>query len=486
MKETPVALANAVPGWLITLLLLPIATLMGFITGDSFTLLAAGCAGLLGLMAFRAIPVAAPVKLIFVVILMSFLQRLVGYVKAGEVRGANVGNLLLLMTFGYWIFYGLQRGRLYRPTPLDLWLLFVAIIFPCLSLAFTIAFRKIPGYDATEQLSWYKQWITPFLYYFLLCQMLETKRDVKYLFYLTLGIVALVVLLGMPEVLRFSNWKESRAEGILGQANDYAALLSTTVPFFLLMLFLYSAHRRALLLSLIILGCMGISLLTTYSRAGYISFAVALVATLIMAYKATGKITVLGPALLVTTVCLVPVVAVPQVWESLESRFATKTYKRGKRKSYSKFDSANQYSGGRLEIWKSALQMAEDYPIFGAGFHSFRYMLPSYHYQQWSNYCHNQFLGALAEGGIIFLLALLTLYWKLWRLLYHNWKVVFRQGDTTGIFICGGAFVSYLTMIVISSTNDFMNPGPKSTIFWIVMAGSIRYAMLAREEELPA
>ncbi len=486
MKETPIAAAFPLPGWLITLALLPIALLLGFTAGDSFALMAAGCAGLLGLIAFRAAPLATPVKLIFVVIAVGFLQRLVGYLKAGEVRGANVGNLLLAICICYWIFSGLQRGVLYRRTPIDQWLFFFVIVFPCLSLAFTLNFRKIPGYETTEQLAWYKQWVTPFLYFFLLCQSMDTKRDVKYLFYLILGLVGLVVLQGMPEVLRFSNWRESRSEGIVGQANDYAALLATTVPFFFLMLFLYTERRRALFLALLMLGCMGLSVVTTYSRAGYIGFIVALIGTLVVAYKATGKITVLGPALLITTICLVPIVAVPKVWESLESRFATETYKRAKRKSYSKFDSANQYSGGRLEIWKGAIRIAEDYPIFGSGFHSFRYMLPRYHYQHWSNYCHNQFLGALAEGGIILLIALSTLYWKLWRLLYHNWKVVFSQGDKTGVFICGGAIVSFLIMLVISSTNDFMNPGPKSTVFWIVMAGSIRYAMLAREEEAPA
>lgn len=474
------------PGWLISLCLLPLALFLGFSTGDSLTLLVAGSAALFALVAFGCVPLAAPVKLIFLVISVAFLQRLLGYFKVGEVRGANVGNLLLLLSFGYWIYAGLQKGTIYRRTPIDLWLFIAVVAIPCTSFAIMFNFRDLPpGYTQTAELVWYKQWVTPFVYFFLLCQCLETKRDVRLLFYLILGLVGLVVLEGMPEVLSFGNWRESRSEGIVGQANDYAALLATTVPFFLLLLFLYHERLLRLGIALVMLGCMGVSLLTTYSRAGYIGFFLALMSCLYIAYRTTGQLRVLGPAVLVTTICLLPVIAVPQVWDSLASRFETKTYKRAERKSYSKFETANQFSGGRLEIWKAALRMAEERPIFGQGFHAFRYVLPRYHYQSWSNYCHSQFLGTLAECGIIGLVALCTLYWKLLRLLYHNWLVVFAQKDRTGIFICGGALVSFLVMLFVSTMNDFMNPGPKSTVFWVVMAGAIRYAMLAREETAP-
>jgi hypothetical protein len=41
--------------------------------------------------------------------------------------------------------------------------------------------------------------------------------------------------------------------------------------------------------------------------------------------------------------------------------------------------------------------------------------------------------------------------------------------------------VAFLVMIWISLSNDFLNPGPKCTIFWVVMAGAVKYGLLRRE-----
>jgi O-antigen ligase len=483
VKDNAAAAPPAFPTWLLTILLVPVGLALGFASGSSLSLLVGATAAFLALGLFGTIRLAVPIKLIFLLIAVTFLQKVLGYVRASEVRGLNVGNLLLAATLMYWLLSGVQRGGLYRPSPIDFWLFITVIVIPVASITFTLAYRKVPGYTLASQLPWYKQWVTPFIYFFLLCQCLEKKRDIRHLFFLILFLVGCAVLEGMPEVMRFSNWRESRSEGIVGQANDYAALLANAAPFLVLVVLLYRERPFVRILSLLMLGCMGISLLTTFSRAGYIGFGVAILGGLYVAYKSTGKIAVIGPAILLSTLCLFPIVTVPQILDSLQTRFATETYKRAKRKSYSKYDVTNQYSGGRLEIWNGALHMAEDYPIFGVGFHAFELELPRYHYLAWSNYPHNQFLGALAEGGILFLTALCVLYWKLLRLLYHNWKVVLKLGDKAGQLVCGGALVSFIIMILISLTNDFMNPGPKTTIFWVMMAGAIRYSAIARDDE---
>ena len=475
--ETPI------PGWVLILLLAPLALLLGFAAGDSFLFIGLAVLAIASIVGFSAIRLSLAVKLIFLLIVITFLQRLLGYFKLGEARGVNVLNLLLVSTIGYWLLGGLRRGTFYRPSPIDFWLCITVVVIPVVSLTYTVAFGRVPGYDLTSQLAWYKRYITPFIYLFLLSQCLESKRDIRYLYYLIFAIVALVVLQGMPEVVHFSNWRESRSEGIVGQANDYAALLATTAPLFFLWVLLFPGHRAMKTVVIVLLGCMAISMLTTFSRAGYIGFAMAFGGAVFIAYKVTRRLTVLGPVILFSTLCLLPIVAMPQIVDSLATRFQPETYKRSHRKSYSKFEGINQYSGGRLELWKSALRMAEDYPVLGVGFHAFELVLPRYHYLQWSNYCHNQFLATLAEGGIIWLTALCALYWKLYRLLYQNWRTVFSQGDRTGILICGGALLSYLIMLFLSLTSDFNNPGPKSLVFWITIAGALRYGLLARLDE---
>jgi hypothetical protein len=39
-------------------------------------------------------------------------------------------------------------------------------------------------------------------------------------------------------------------------------------------------------------------------------------------------------------------------------------------------------------------------------------------------------------------------------------------------------------MIWTSCSNDFFNPGPKNGIYWIMMAGAVRYGMLARQGDV--
>jgi O-antigen ligase len=128
--------------------------------------------------------------------------------------------------------------------------------------------------------------------------------------------------------------------------------------------------------------------------------------------------------------------------------------------------------------------MAQDKPLFGVGFHAFELELPNYHPRRLSNYPHNQYVGALAEGGIVWLAALLILFWKALLLLYHNWRVTLEKQDPMGQLICGGALTSFIIMICMCLTNDFFSPGPTVTIFWVCMAGAMKYGMLARSDSV--
>ncbi|MBI4601041.1 MAG: O-antigen ligase family protein, partial [Planctomycetes bacterium] len=381
MKETSSTASTVpvqVPAWLLLGPAAAAAAILGFGASGSLLVIAAVLAGSLALLGFAAIRLSVPVKLIFLLITVTFLQRLLGYFKLGEVRGLNAGNLLLLAAVGYWFLRGVSRGALYRPTPLDFWLGLTAVAIPLLSIAYTVSVRRVPGYSLMAQLAWYKQWVTPFVYLFLLCQCLETRKEVRRLFYLVLFLVGLAVLQGLPEALRITTLHVERARGIVGQANDYAGLLATTAPFPLLILFLLRGRPAVRVLALGLVGCLALCLLSTYSRAGYIGFGISLAGAAWVAYRGTRRLAVAGPLVLVGALCLVPFAVAPQLIESVQSRFETDTYKRAKRKSYSKLSELNQFSGNRLEIWKGALKMAEANPVFGVGFHAFEAELPKY------------------------------------------------------------------------------------------------------------
>lgn len=471
-----------VPSWALLCLLLPAAAIGGFVAGDNWMLAGAAILGLGSVLALSRFSMSNAVKLTFLLVAFAFLQRAVGYLKAGDVRGVNLGNLLLVVAVGYWVLQGVQRGKLYEPTPLDFWLFVWAVAFPVVSIIATVAFRDVASYSFMDEAVWYKQWVTPIIYFFLLCQSLQSKQDIRRLTVLVIFLVGLAMLFGLPEVLRFGSWRGGRSEGILQQANDYASLLAVTAPFFFLVVFLTPGRPMAKGVVIAMLGLLALSILTTYSRAGYVGFGLALAGSAWLGFRGTGRVPLLGPVLIMSGLAAVPFLVAPQLIENLQSRFELKTYRRAERQSYSEYRLMNQYAGDRLELWSGAIEMARKHPLTGVGFHAFNKEVGKYHSRGWYNYPHNQFLGALAEGGIFWLAALVAMLWRLLRLLYEGWATTLRQGDLRGQVVCGGALLCLIIMTWISLANDFFNPGPKSTIFWVIMAGAVRYGILAHED----
>jgi len=113
---------------------LPGALAMGFIAGEDLLDSIAVAGGVFMLCGVAVTPTSLPVKLIFMMMALTFLQRVFGYFKLGELRGLNPGNIILLGSICYWFVRGLRRGRLYSPTAVDFWLVLSLIAIPLFSL----------------------------------------------------------------------------------------------------------------------------------------------------------------------------------------------------------------------------------------------------------------------------------------------------------------------------------------------------------------
>ena len=155
-------------------------------------------------------------------------------------------------------------------------------------------------------------------------------------------------------------------------------------------------------------------------------------------------------------------------------------YKHAKRKSYTQYHTMNAYAGDRLELWQQGLKMAEEHPIVGVGFNGYILKLHQYAFPR-PNYCHSLYIGTLATGGIVWLLSLLVLFWRILRIHYVNWVNAVRDKDLTGQVICGGALLGFCVMLWFGLTMDFLNPAPKNVVFWVMMAGAINYGFLPEE-----
>lgn len=69
-----------------------------------------------------------------------------------------------------------------------------------------------------------------------------------------------------------------------------------------------------------------------------------------------------------------------------------------------KFLSTRIENAGRFLRWPATVNMARDYPVFGAGFGTYRYSYFLYDQDEsgsWSTHAHNDYLEAAAEGGVL-------------------------------------------------------------------------------------
>ena len=149
--------------------------------------------------------------------------------------------------------------------------------------------------------------------------------------------------------------------------------------------------RIQLLTVLLVIGIAGLWL--SLSRAGTVLGLGALAATIVAAGR-HGLRTRLVVAALVLAVAAVPLLQLGA--DRLTVR-------------YSQTAEDLAVSGGRMAIWKGAVEMGADFPVFGAGFGTFAATFPLYRapeVRRFFSHAHNDLLQVFAEGGAVGVLLL--------------------------------------------------------------------------------
>lgn len=242
--------------------------------------------------------------------------------------------------------------------------------------------------------------ITAFLFSLLVSGMLSSyEKTEKFIGYMLLAVGVTAVyaiyqrIMGVKADasltdLSLNAGMPGRVFATLGNPNNYAEFLMLMLPFG----FAYSVNqpktgRRLLGLFAVLLGF--VALLLTYSRSGWLAFAVsALVFVALYNWK------------LLPILCLVGTLAVPLLPASILNRILT---------IGNLADSSSSY---RIDIWTGSLRMLRDGYWFagtGLGAEAFTSVYPAYAIgaSRVAPHTHMQFMEILAEMGIIGLFALL-------------------------------------------------------------------------------
>jgi len=153
----------------------------------------------------------------------------------------------------------------------------------------------------------------------------------------------------------------------------------------------------------------------------------------------------------------------------------------GIQNTMNKFLSTRIENAGRFLRWPATISMVQDFPIFGSGFGTYRYTYFLYDIDEggkWSTHAHNDYLEAVAEGGIMgsvlfFLLIGMVIYSivKMWMIRRHPEIKMIGIGIITSLF--AASFHSIFDFSLHIPSNVF--------VFMLVLVLGIKLVTYKRE-----
>jgi putative inorganic carbon (hco3(-)) transporter len=327
-----------------------------------------------------------------------------------------IGALLLL---GY-VLRALSRDEDVRlPATLPTLVLFVMLVL--LSL-------MVSG-DIASGLSKTLRYLLFAAFAFLFVQLVRTRGELVGTLRVLVASASVAALYGS---VRFVAGDVERVSGPIGEANDFAYVLASVLPF-AIYLALHDRRLRALwapCCAILVLALFG-----TLSRGALVGFAA--VVLWAVATRRTRVRGVIAGAIVVGGVLLLAFT----LWRPLiDERLAAKGVV-----AQANVDSREAY-------WRAAVSMAADHPLLGVG--PGRYGIESQNYilddpiniQQ--PVAHNSYLEVLAEGGIPTLLVFIALIVGSWRLLAQARRRFAAVEDRDGLRLVAAAQAALVVAIV--------------------------------------
>lgn len=354
------------------------------------------------------------------------------------------GEVLIFGSFIAFIIIGMRRGKSWDRTPLFfpfmiflLSILIQMIPLPPAVLKFlspqTVALRDILGDGGgwntlslipPKTLSQFLRWTTVFLFYLFIVNVF-TKETVwkllNALFFLTCfevfyGLFLLftgsnyLLWYNKPEYGQFGN----RLHGTYRNPDHIAGYLEMLIPLHIVQAIsrrvitpFKSEEKAQRLLGIFLVMLFIIALFLTISRAGIVAFLIGMIYFYFSGVKGTERRTQFSFYLKI----LGALAVVYLLWIGIGpiiDRFWSLT-------------SSVQHHRG--VVWNDTMKLVKDFPVFGVGFGTFRYIFPKYKTlltQGIWDFPHNDYLQVLAEGGVVSLVSFLWLLFNALRML--TWK----------------------------------------------------------------
>jgi O-antigen ligase len=264
---------------------------------------------------------------------------------------------------------------------------------------------------------------------FLFVQLVRSRAELLTILRVLIVSSTIAALYG---TVNFVTGHVGRVSGPIGEANDFAYVLASVLPFGV---YLALRDRRLRLLWGLCSAVIVLALFGTLSRGALVG-----VAAVVLWAVATRR-TRMGGVVAGTVVVAGTLLLAFTLWRPLiDERLAAKSVV-----AQANVDSRQAY-------WSAAARMAADHPILGVGPGRFGVEAANYVLNDPINIdkpvVHNSYLEVLAEGGVPTLVAFIALIVGSWRLLARA-RVRFRERhDRDGLRIVAATQASLVVAIV--------------------------------------
>jgi O-antigen ligase len=314
-----------------------------------------------------------------------------------------------------------------------------------------------------------KKWIEPFILFFVMFNILDDKKTCKKVLF-GLGILLFITALGGPltssNIINIGRAVVSGRASGFGDANSFAAYLVLFIPLVLTYVLFHKSNTLRTF-SVVVLFATFFALIFSGSRGGILSAVASIFGYLFMLYmqKAIRLRSLFSVALIVIMVSTISFFLAPPKVKKMASR----------RIDPAKSESVEDFSAGRLMIWRRSISLFAERPIFGHGYNSIIYLMETRF--GYGAAAHNRYLNYLVELGIIgcglyimILLKVFQIIWTYQKITPDFWERKLYIGYIAGLL--GFAF----SML-------FVNVGQPRYIFWFYTAIFLRYGQLRKNGE---
>ncbi|MDP3921344.1 MAG: O-antigen ligase family protein [Candidatus Omnitrophota bacterium] len=417
-------------------------------------------AGLIGGIILIVQGISKPHVITYVLVAYLPFSRILVGDFSGAAQSLNMTNVLMIFIIVAWISGKYAEGEPpWLSSPLN-GLIFMFMVFGLVAVYRGVTHSSANYWDVLTQ---YKRWITPLILYFLVLNTVKDKKTIRNIIGIMIIVTTLVGLMAIYDYIEIgevSTLEKSRVGGIAEHSNSLAAFFCyyMFLPFGF---FLMNMHRPKYWLLLVPFLIQFRGIMVTFSRGGYLAFALGLYAAAWFRSKFLFIVLLGLTGLAVLNPIILPAGIRYRMMQTIN-------------KDVSYIETAEELEGSletssktRVEVWKGAVKMIAEYPMLGVGYGLFYYRISPYWEQNRPIDAHNSYIIIAAEMGIPallnFLLIVLVTIWMAYSL-YARTKDPFSKAVALGYL--GGLFGLLMSNMFGSRLDHLEVAG----YFWILAA----------------